>query len=250
MPILSIITINYNNAAGLDKTMESVLTQMITKPDLFEYIIIDGESTDNSVAVIKKYADNPEYKDLISYWCSEKDNGIYNAMNKGLKKANGKLTGIMNSGDYYVAGALIHAIELWEKYPDKIQYGVVNKYENGIFKGALCPCIEYLEESMIPHNATFVPTKYYHQYGYYDETYTILSDFDCFLKFYVNKVPFIYSNNIVCDYDLSGISITSPYVEFEREKILKKYGFFIPPSITKRIKHIIKKILLYIKYKG
>ncbi|MCR4939974.1 MAG: glycosyltransferase [Treponemataceae bacterium] len=246
LPILSIVTINYNNSAGLDKTMESVLAQMITEPELFEYIVIDGGSSDNSIEVIKRYLNNPLYNKLISFWCSEKDDGIYNAMNKGLAHTRGKLTGIMNSGDFYVSGALKHAIEIFEHNPEKIQYGVVNKFKDGVFKGALCPSFEYLEESMIPHNATFVPKSYYEKFGYYDENYKILADYDCFLNFYIHKVPFIYSNNIVCDYDLSGVSISSPLVDLEREKILKKYGFYIPPTKIQRIKKTIKKILPFL----
>ena len=87
---LSIITINYNNREGLRKTIESVVNQTYRN---FEYIIIDGGSTDGSVEVVKEYADR------ISYWVSEPDNGIYNAMNKGVLAANGKYIQFLNSGD-------------------------------------------------------------------------------------------------------------------------------------------------------
>ena len=88
----SIITINYNNKDGLEKTILSVINQ--TCQD-FEYIIIDGGSTDGSVDVIKKYADR------IDYWVSEPDKGIYNAMNKGIIKAKGEYLNFMNSGDCF-----------------------------------------------------------------------------------------------------------------------------------------------------
>ena len=87
---LSIITINRNNAAGLRRTIESVVSQTYTE---FEYIIIDGASTDESVDVIKEYADK------ITFWVSEPDNGIYNAMNKGILKAKGEYLLFLNSGD-------------------------------------------------------------------------------------------------------------------------------------------------------
>lgn len=87
---ISIITINWNNAAGLERTIRSVVEQSYGN---IEYIVIDGASADNSVEVIKKYADK------ISYWTSEKDNGIYNAMNKGVDSANGDYCLFLNSGD-------------------------------------------------------------------------------------------------------------------------------------------------------
>src|SRR5690348_17657794 len=91
MPKLSIITINLNNVKGLQKTMESVFAQTFTD---YEYIIIDGGSTDGSVSEIKKH------QNKLVYWISENDKGIYNAMNKGIVKANGEYILFMNSGDY------------------------------------------------------------------------------------------------------------------------------------------------------
>ena len=88
----SIITINYNNKDGLEMTINSVLGQSFQD---FEYIIIDGGSTDGSIDVIKKY------KSRIDYWVSEPDKGVYNAMNKGIGKATGEYINFMNSGDAY-----------------------------------------------------------------------------------------------------------------------------------------------------
>jgi glycosyltransferase involved in cell wall biosynthesis len=88
---LSIITINYNNRDGLEKTIRSVIDQRFTD---FEFIVIDGGSTDGSVDNIRKY------ENKINYWCSEKDAGIYNAQNKGIKKAKGEYCLFLNSGDF------------------------------------------------------------------------------------------------------------------------------------------------------
>ena len=90
----SIITVNYNNKEGLRNTIESVIHQ--TYRD-FEYIVIDGGSTDGSVDILKKYDQQ------INYWVSEKDSGIYNAMNKGISKAHGEYLNFMNSGDCFYA---------------------------------------------------------------------------------------------------------------------------------------------------
>ena len=100
---LSIITINLNNASGLEKTIQSVINQ--TYKD-FEFIVIDGASTDGSVEVIKKYSSG------INYWVSESDTGIYNAMNKGIRKAQGEYCLFLNSADYLFSPNLISAVYL------------------------------------------------------------------------------------------------------------------------------------------
>ena len=88
----SIITVNYNNREGLKRTIESVIHQTFRD---FEFIVIDGGSTDSSAEVLKAYDEH------ISYWVSEKDNGIYDAMNKGIRKATGDYLNFMNSGDCF-----------------------------------------------------------------------------------------------------------------------------------------------------
>lgn len=92
MKIISIITINYNNKVGLKKTIESVIQQDFNS---FEFIVIDGGSTDGSYDVIQ------EYRNYIDYWVSEPDKGIYNAMNKGITIARGEYCNFMNSGDFF-----------------------------------------------------------------------------------------------------------------------------------------------------
>jgi len=118
-PKLSIITVNLNNAEGLRKTIESVVTQTFTD---FEYIIIDGGSTDGSVEIIKLYADK------ITYWVSEPDKGIYNGMNKGIMVAKGEYCQFLNSGDW-----LVNENVLKEVFADvDIVYGDL-KIPNGNF---------------------------------------------------------------------------------------------------------------------
>ena len=89
---ISVITINYNNKSGLEKTIQSVISQTYFE---LEYIIIDGGSSDGSIDVIKKY------ENKIDYWISEQDKGIYNAMNKGIAQAHGEYCNFMNSGDCF-----------------------------------------------------------------------------------------------------------------------------------------------------
>ena len=113
MQKLSIITVNLNNAIGLRKTIESVVNQTFTD---FEYIIIDGGSTDGSVDVIR------EYSEKITYWVNEPDKGIYNAMNKGIKIAKGEYLQFLNSGDFLIDNRVLKSIFDLERNED-VLYG-------------------------------------------------------------------------------------------------------------------------------
>ena len=103
MKKLSIITVNYNNKSGLEQTIKSVVNQNAEKH--IEHIIIDGDSNDGSPDVID------ENKEHFSYWCSEKDNGIYHAMNKGVAHASGEYLLFLNSGDFLEPGAIVTALD-------------------------------------------------------------------------------------------------------------------------------------------
>ena len=107
-PFLSVITINYNNATGLKKTMQSVLDQT---SDNFEYIIIDGNSTMGDKSVIESFINFHKNKEKITFWCSEKDGGIWDAMNKGVSHAKGKYVLMLNSGDYLRTESVIADLE-------------------------------------------------------------------------------------------------------------------------------------------
>ena len=116
--ILSIITINYNNAQGLGKTLNSVLTQTNTQ---FEHVIVDGASTDNSVEIIQHYEKDAAARGIKVVWVSEKDKGIYNAMNKGIKMASGEYCQFLNSGDILSCDEVVQVmynylkeVMLWE----------------------------------------------------------------------------------------------------------------------------------------
>ena len=149
---LSIITINYNNADGLRKTLVSVVAQ--TYPDI-EHIVIDGGSTDGSVEVIKDYVNQFKIDDrrLKIDWVSEKDNGIYHAMNKGIRKASGEYIQILNSGDKLAAPdvteRMVAAVEKAE-YPELLYGNMIKKdFSSGkitsassfITEGVLSSCI-------------------------------------------------------------------------------------------------------------
>lgn len=172
----SIITINYNNCDGLRRTIESVISQTYKE---YDFIIIDGGSTDGSVDVIK------EYQQHISYWVSEKDNGIYHAMNKGVKAAHGEYLSFMNSGDmFYNKNVLEDSLPYLHK-------DIVHGFAENINTPVSTLCL-----IKVPHRTELFSPTLHHQACLfrrelfnnclYDEQYKIVSDW----KFYIEQILF------------------------------------------------------------
>jgi len=174
MKKLSIITINFNNAKGLCKTIESVVQQ--TSFD-FEYIIIDGGSTDGSLDFIKQYESG------ISYWVSEPDKGIYNAMNKGLQVAKGEYCLLLNSGDYlYEKNSIEQTICQIENDSMIVacllqtQGGIL--YPNARIAGKRLP---FVNIDYPIQQATYIKLDLFKKYGYFNEENKIVSDIEFYL---------------------------------------------------------------------
>lgn len=161
----SIITINYNDKEGLKRTVVSVLNQTHTD---YEFIIIDGGSTDGSVDVIQKYEDD------ITYWVSEKDNGIYHAMNKGVAKAQGEYCIFMNSGDCFHSSNVLESVS---KYQEDIICGKMLKGKTISPSGHNKSTISLVDlmRGSLPHQAMFIKRELMIKHPY-DENYKILSD--------------------------------------------------------------------------
>lgn len=210
----SIITINYNNKIGLEKTIKSVIDQTFHN---YEFIIIDGGSNDGSSDIIKKYADH------ITYWVSEPDNGRYNAMNKGIKQATGQYLNFMNSGDTYHSQSVLEDIAKMNLTEDIITGGFFNKEkkEKHIIKPQDVTLLTMLKETF-NHQATFFKRELF-QNKLYDEKYIIQSD----AKFNLQSI--IYDNcsvkiidYIIADYDFNGISSNLQMVYQERNQLLEE----------------------------
>lgn len=231
----SIITINYNNKDGLRNTIESVINQTFTN---FEYIIIDGGSTDGSVDVIKEYADR------IDYWVSEPDKGIYNAMNKGIKQAHGKYLNFMNSGDCFFNELCLEYINKCNDKSDLLigKDYYYDKISNKSFMTILPPILDMFifYKHTLPHQSTFFKKDLFKSY-LYDEEFHYVSDW----KFYIQKLVFekcsyMYYNGPVCKRDeKNGISYThNDAVLAERDKYLKEilpHGINIDYNIISNI---------------
>lgn len=201
---LSIITINLNDKVGLQKTIDSVLNQTYTD---YEFIVIDGMSDDGSVDIIKAN------ETKISYWISEKDKGIYNAMNKGIRQAKGEYCHFLNAGDTYTSENVLQQIFegnpnesficgnfltkkgdiVREEQPYKNRDWTFSLYD--IYSGDLC------------HQAFFIKKDNFTKYELYNEKLRIISDWRLFfIAIGIHHEPVLYRDVDVVVYDLEGLS--------------------------------------------
>lgn len=204
---LSIITISLNNAAGLSRTIKSVTNQ---KDEDFEYIIVDGASSDNSVDIIRE----AETKRPIS-WVSEPDDGIYNAMNKGASMANGDYMLFLNSGDTLTSETVVADIKA-SKMSDDIVIGRINfidvkGHEHKDYQRVYERHTLYgFRQSLIPHQATLIRRSTFLLYGPYDERYKIVADWQyCLKAIFVNGCTYSTIPVTIADFDNKGISSTN-----------------------------------------
>ena len=217
MSKLSIVTINRNNAEGLQKTIESVICQTYTD---FEFIIIDGASTDASLDVIHKNISS------ITYWISEPDSGVYNAMNKGVNQAKGEYLLMLNAGDELIDESVLSNVFNAEITEDIVYGNVLWLENNGCYESTFPdkPQFSFFYKYSIGHQAAFVKKSLHETVGLYIETNRIVSDWCFFIKAFCHfnctfkHIPFIISK---CDRD--GISCNPDYfplIEKERKDFL------------------------------
>ncbi len=199
-PKISIITVNYNNLDGLQRTVESVKEQTYQK---FEYIVIDGGSTDGSA----EYIENN--KEVFDYWVSESDTGVYHAMNKGIKKASGEYLLFLNSGDhFYDSKVLERNIELITA-KDIIYFNLQVVEDDKIFIKDYPEKLSfsYFVNDTLPHPATFIKRDLFQKVGWYKEDFKIVSDW----KFFIDALgkynaTYSYINKPLSTFYIGGLS--------------------------------------------
>jgi len=234
--MISIITVVYNAENTIKRTLDSVCNQTLLP---FEYIIIDGKSSDNTLSIIEEYQSKFKFIKLVS----EKDNGIYDAMNKGLKLAQGKIIGLINSDDWYELNALNVIYESFIKNGSGVYLGIQRFLENGKEFFLERANHEFISKKMIGHPSSFVTSDIYEEFGIFSTNYRYSSDLELMIRFIKFGVEFHYVDNIISNFSLGGAS-SKPQAAIESLEIL-----FESKLISKQLyyKKVIKnklKILL------
>ena len=239
---LSIVTINYNNAEGLKKTLASVTSQTYRN---IEHIIVDGGSTDGSVDIIRDYeSDNhSSVHPLTIIWSSKKDKGIYNGMNIGIQRATGDYIQILNSGDLLAApevtermmNALHNTSNITHQTSIPILYGNMIKKDYNTGKiigksGKVEYSLRQYFSSTMNHDCCYFRRDLFETYGLYDENLKIVSDWKWFLQAIgLGQVKPVYVDIDVTIFDASGISETNLSLRNqERRQVLEE---LLPPAI-------------------
>ena len=195
---ISIVTITYNSEATLEETIQSLISQ--DYPDL-EYIIVDGLSTDGTLDIVNKYRDN------ISIVISEKDKGISDAFNKGVRAATGDVVGIINSDDLLMPGALKAIAEQMKEDTDVIYGKGYRLYEDGSTREYLPRDLKIFTYKMpLVHPATFVKKSAYEKYGYFNVDYRYCMDRAVLYKMYQGGAKFQYIDEFLAYYRMGGTS--------------------------------------------
>ena len=215
---LSIITINYNNFLGLQKTVESVLSQTWQE---FEFIVIDGGSTDGSAAYLESQSDK------ITYWISEPDKGIYNAMNKGIAKATGEYLLFLNSGDHFMNTLSLQEVQKHLFKEDVIYFNinVIDKERSYILENPAVFSFLYLHNNLPCHQCTFIHQSVFERVGYYDESLKIVADWKLLLQAILKhnvtfrKVDAVFS--IFYKDGISSLPENQSIMEAERTQVLE-----------------------------
>lgn len=249
---LSIITINRNNAEGLRKTMKSVFSQ--TYRD-FEYIVVDGASTDGSVEVIKEIEESQiTYHQLqISFtWISEQDSGIYEAMNKGVQMASGEYILMLNSADslidYFVLEHIIPLLDGTEIIQGNlIELQPSGKIRNRGYGRSLLDFADVFAGHIL-HQASFCRRDLFERYGYFDESYQLAGDTKFFITCLgIYNASFKYIDIDITNYDCTGISSATSGPDYDRHvaEYNRLHAEMFPPRLAAYINENEKKVRLY-----
>lgn len=242
-PKLSIITINFNNVKGLIATLKSIKQQLFSS---YEHIIIDGNSTDGSKEEIFKYSKENVH---LTYWVSEKDNGVYNAMNKGIIQSKGEYLLFLNSGDYLEPGTLNQVSQ--QLTGEDIIYGdlyfLPAKGEKRLQSFANPPftASQIISPNFyLPHPASFIKRELFAEEKY-SEHYKIVSDWEFWIKNLLFKNCTIKHLAIpISNFEDAGLSSNQYLMNQEREDALSK---LCSPKILESLKELdrIKQSPLY-----
>ncbi len=227
--LISIITVVFNGEKYLEETIRSVINQTYEN---VEYIIIDGGSTDGTLDIIKKY------ENQIDYWVSEKDMGIYDAMNKGLKLSMGKVIGIINADDWYVKDAIEKSVTALLDSGADYTVGDVRKIPSNMIVSPIFPLkSEIYQGMMYPHIGAFIGREVYKVVGLFDTEYKVSADFDMAMRIHLYGFKSVYVQQVIGNVLEGGVSADN-VTKKENKKIAIKYG-----------RNSVSANILYLKYR-
>lgn len=226
MAKVSIITISYNNAKGLQRTIGSVVKQTYTD---YEYIVIDGGSSDGSRQIIESFSEK------ITYWVSEPDRGVYHAMNKGIAISKGEYLHFLNSGDCYAT-------------PDVLEKTFSKEYKEPLLRGVqICDygthqirwenlgnrdvTLYDMYVNTMLHQATFIRRDMFDKYGKYDENLKIVSDWKFFFQVILGGEKTIFLNFDVVIFEMEGLSTNKTHGELHLEERRKVTIELMPQNL-------------------
>lgn len=217
MPKISVITPTYNSEKTIKDTLEALLRQSFTD---FEYIVIDGASKDNTVDIVESYRAKFADKGVIMTVVSEPDKGVYDAMNKGVKLAQGEIIGLNNSDDWYEDDTLAL---VWDRFTQSdidrnntMIYGVERVWKNDKVQSLQCRGADFISEGVMPHCTFFVPKTVYATHGVFDTNIKILADHDFLSRCSSEGVRFVRLDTVLSNFRLGGLS-SSSYFDFYLE---------------------------------
>lgn len=214
LPKVSVITVNLNNAPGLQKTVDSVFHQTYAN---YEFLIIDGDSTDGSQQLIAACSDR------LAYWVSESDRGIYHAMNKGLAQATGDYCLFLNSGDWLIDNNVLDNC-FQQPHTADLLIGPcrVLQHQEPVFTSVPDENLSLWSfyQKTIPHQTTFIKRALFERLGPYCETYGIHGDYEFWIRAVIQHHCSVETlTYVVADYNLDGLSAHPAYQAQSRQEV-------------------------------
>lgn len=254
MPFISVVTVVFNAADTLEQTIQSVLSQSFRD---FEYLIIDGGSTDGTLEIIKKYESH------LSFWVSEKDNGLYDAMNKGVVRCSGAYIAMLNADDWYEKEVFQHVFDSSLKYgmPEVISGGIQFWKEGEKDKVSFSDLHGLKKKMTVYHPTCFIHRKAYKKVGNYSLSYKLASDYDLLLRILMAGGEFVAEEKVFSNMRVSGLSEKKWKQALEESRKIKLkyfpllkvnlqfYEMFLKDSLVRTV-HSLGLAGIYRKYKN